>query len=237
MSKTAETENPAPKPAAKRIRRSAEESRRLILDAAAKRLADQGPEGIRLQDIARDVGISHPAILHHFESRDGLVKALVKRATSQLHDKLIAVLESGYDRTPESHIPELIDGTFDAMADQGTASLLSWLVQTGNVPRKPDEPVSDIAMRGHAERVQLAREAGVEPPELEDTLFMTLLISNLACGEALTGGYYYEAVGLGSDEEARKRFRAWVGRLLGRHSLPEPDYPNKWKAPADKGEA
>ncbi|HBM86930.1 MAG TPA: hypothetical protein DD437_00135, partial [Rhodobiaceae bacterium] len=41
---------PAP---TKRIRRSAEESRRVILDAAAKRLAEQGPEGIRLQDIAR----------------------------------------------------------------------------------------------------------------------------------------------------------------------------------------
>ena len=62
--------NPA-KPAGKRIRRTAEEARRLILDAAEKRLAQQGPEGLRLQDIARDIGISHPAILHHFESREG----------------------------------------------------------------------------------------------------------------------------------------------------------------------
>ncbi|MBV1885644.1 MAG: TetR family transcriptional regulator, partial [Parvibaculaceae bacterium] len=52
---------------AKRIRRTAEEARRLILDAAEKRLAEQGPEGIRLQDIAKDIGVSHPAILHHFE--------------------------------------------------------------------------------------------------------------------------------------------------------------------------
>ncbi|MDO9127858.1 MAG: helix-turn-helix domain-containing protein, partial [Parvibaculum sp.] len=66
--------------APKRVRRTAEEARRLILDAAEERLAKQGPEGLRLQDIARDVGISHPAILHHFESREGLVRALIARA-------------------------------------------------------------------------------------------------------------------------------------------------------------
>ena len=81
------------KPAAKRIRRTAEEARRLILDAAEERLARQGPEGLRLQDIARDVGISHPAILHHFESREGLVRALVGRANRQLRDTLLSALE------------------------------------------------------------------------------------------------------------------------------------------------
>src|SRR5690606_21428412 len=78
---------PASKPAGKRIRRPAEEARRLILDAAEVRLAAQGPEGIRLQDIARDVGISHPAILHHFESREGLVRALIARTSKQLREK------------------------------------------------------------------------------------------------------------------------------------------------------
>ena len=39
-------------------------ARRAILEAAQKRLADCGPEEIRLQAIASDLGISHPAILH-----------------------------------------------------------------------------------------------------------------------------------------------------------------------------
>jgi len=50
----------------KRVRRTKEEAQRVILDAAEERLANGGPEALRLQDIAADVGISHPAILHHF---------------------------------------------------------------------------------------------------------------------------------------------------------------------------
>ena len=42
------------RPASKRVRRTAEEARRLILDAAEERLARQGPEGLRLQEIASD---------------------------------------------------------------------------------------------------------------------------------------------------------------------------------------
>ena len=138
---------PAP---TKRIRRSAEESRRVILDAAAKRLAEQGPEGIRLQDIARDVGISHPAILHHFESRAGLVNALVDRTTSQLKEKLLGVLEGEEDSKIESQMPSLVNNTFEALSDQGTAKLLSWMLLTDANPEgNPTTGVmTEIADRG-----------------------------------------------------------------------------------------
>ena len=62
---------------ATRRRRSAAETRDAILEAAERRLVDGGPEAIRLQEIAADAGISHPAILHHFGSREGLVEAMV----------------------------------------------------------------------------------------------------------------------------------------------------------------
>ncbi|MBO6753542.1 MAG: helix-turn-helix transcriptional regulator [Spongiibacter sp.] len=77
----------------KRVRRTKEEAQRVILDAAEERLANGGPEALRLQDIAADVGISHPAILHHFESRDGLVLALSLRTLSNLREGLIELLK------------------------------------------------------------------------------------------------------------------------------------------------
>src|SRR5262249_22912893 len=66
--------------ASKRTRRTAEGARREILDAAEKRLRELGPDGVRLQQIASDVGVSHPAILHHFESFEGLIQQVVQRA-------------------------------------------------------------------------------------------------------------------------------------------------------------
>jgi AcrR family transcriptional regulator len=52
---------------AKRIRRTPEEARRLILDAAEASMAIEGPAGLRLLTVAMQAGVSHPTILHHFE--------------------------------------------------------------------------------------------------------------------------------------------------------------------------
>ena len=87
----------------KRIRRTPEEARRVILDAAERRLSELGPEGIRLQEIAADVGISHPTILHHFDSREGLVLALTQRATDQLRADLLAAFTTPQTSDADIH--------------------------------------------------------------------------------------------------------------------------------------
>ena len=63
---------------ARRVRRTPEEAKRLILETAQALVARTGPQGLRLQDIAAEAGISHPLILHHFGSREGLVRALIE---------------------------------------------------------------------------------------------------------------------------------------------------------------
>src|SRR5438067_904808 len=85
---------------AKRIRRTAEEARSLILDAAEKVTRAQGPASLRLQDVAREAGVSHPTILHHFGSREGLMQALNARTMDQLTRDVIdgmATTGSGED--------------------------------------------------------------------------------------------------------------------------------------------
>src|SRR5258708_15767917 len=62
-----------------RKRRTAEEARVAILDAAERRLVASGPAGIRLQEVADDVGVSHPTVLHHFGSREALVRDVCDR--------------------------------------------------------------------------------------------------------------------------------------------------------------
>ena len=74
---------------ATRRRRSAAETRSAILEAAELRFLSGGPEAIRLQEIAADAGISHPAILHHFGSREGLVEAMVSRGIARLQAQFL----------------------------------------------------------------------------------------------------------------------------------------------------
>lgn len=209
----------------KRVRRTAEEARRLILDAAEKRLAEQGPEGIRLQDIARDVGISHPAILHHFESRDGLVRALIRRATEQLKEKLFSAIPADVStQEPESHSLELIESAFEALSDRGTARLLSWLLLTNAERAKPVNPsaalLKDVSEKLHDQRVSFAKERNTPAPSHEDTVFMAMLTAYAAVGEAIMGRDFYQAAGLDDgDGDIAHRFRGWLATLLERHAI------------------
>src|SRR5580700_10941169 len=86
------------KPPLPRKRRTGEEARTAILDAAERLLVVAGPAGIRLQEVARDVGVSHPTVLHHFGSREGLIEAVVVRALDSLHAVLVAAVREAPDK-------------------------------------------------------------------------------------------------------------------------------------------
>ena len=61
-----------------RRRRTKEEARDEILSAAAKRLLDDGPDALRIADVAADVGMSHPTLLHHVGSREQLAVTVMR---------------------------------------------------------------------------------------------------------------------------------------------------------------
>src|SRR5256885_1887280 len=82
--------------------------------------------GLRLQDVADDVGISHPAVLHHFGSREALVQAVVSRAI----DKLQTDLFRGIASAPDDGAG-LFDRVFETLATRGQARLIGWLLLSG----------------------------------------------------------------------------------------------------------
>tara|TARA_R110002110_G_scaffold84101_2_gene218394 strand:+ start:1049 stop:1771 length:723 start_codon:yes stop_codon:yes gene_type:complete len=208
---------PTPKREVKRVRRSADEARRLILDAAEERLAAQGPEGIRLQDIARDVGISHPAILHHFESREGLVRALIARTSEQLREKILASLTRKHEADDALDANDIIANVFQALSDKGTARLLSWMLLTGRSAENSTSGalVTEIANELHTQRKQSAAEHNRPTPDPEDTLFIAMLTASAAFGDAIIGRELAKDANL--DQTGVARYRAWFAKLLYEH--------------------
>jgi len=196
----------------KRQRRTPEEARRLILEAAQALIVTTGPEGLRLQDIAAAAGISHPLILHHFGSREGLVRALTRQAVAELRDKLVAAMASS-----EYSVEEQLDRVFNAFRD-GLAQRLAWLatVDPGSGTEGNELIMRDIADTLHARRVARA------PPGVaitrDDTDALIHLVATAAFGDALYGAQLHRSAGLPATSETDRSFRLWLAALIRAHS-------------------
>jgi len=197
-----------------RRRRSADEARRAILDVAQARLVADGPASLRLQEIAAEVGVSHPTILHHFGSREGLVRAVIQRALRELDLDLIRALS-----TPEVEdidVPALLERAFDTLGRHGQARLLAWLTLSG----ERDEHVGEgtgrfldaIVDLVHARRHAAWRGEGA--PSYEESQFAVMLGTLALLGDALFGDAIRARSGLGNDPDAARRFRGWLAGLL-----------------------
>src|SRR5215470_9563518 len=62
-----------------RLRRSPEDARAHILDAADRVFRDHLPDAVGLRDIAAEAGVSHGLVTHYFATYDGLVAAAIAR--------------------------------------------------------------------------------------------------------------------------------------------------------------
>ncbi len=194
---------------AKRIRRTPEEARRLILDAAEACMAQAGPAGLRLQDVAEAAGVSHPTILHHFESRDGLIRAVHVRSVEHLGEVLRAAMSD-----PESSTRP-VAATFAAFRE-GLAQRMLWILQSGPPPGGNAAPVFDEMVETlHRLRQQLARPG--EVVDIDDTRALVHLIVVAAFGDALIGPRLRRSPTPEADAEPAARFANWFAKMIDDH--------------------
>ena len=59
------------------------ERREQLVEAAFRRVAEVGFEGLRLRQVAEDVGIDHSTLHHHFATKQDLIRAVTAFTTRQ----------------------------------------------------------------------------------------------------------------------------------------------------------
>jgi AcrR family transcriptional regulator len=197
---------------AKRKRLSGEQARNRILNAADAQLRKSGPDGLKLTALAKELGVSHQAILHHFGSRDGLVVAVVQRALENLWAELAGGLSVLDDKERGAGV--LIDRAFEVMVDQGHGRLLAWLALGDPEGHLQDDqqPLALMTNMAHA-----VRERDHGPTDQRDTTFMMILLSYIVLGASVFSRGAFASAGLGDDENAKAEFRVWVRDLVVRH--------------------
>ena len=202
--------------AKKRIRRTPEEARTVILEAARERLQNEGPEGLQVKEIATVAGVAHSTVLHHFGSAEGLRSALIEEMGRNLLEDIIAALKSRQGNEPDG---DLLLRVFETLSDAGHARLLAWMTLKGNSPAVQDnsvqrlfhELIEEIAAATMAEKEDLSENAWRKARQ--KARFTSMLAALTAVGDGIAGNFLAEQMGL-TDQEARTDFRTWLADLL-----------------------
>jgi AcrR family transcriptional regulator len=193
---------------AKRVRRTADEAKRVILDAAEAQMMRVGPAGIRLQELAAEIGIAHSTILHHFTNRAGLVRALNQRTFDHLRDVVLQAF------APENtQHTDVIGAVFDAFGS-GLAQRMAWLVQAHEVD--PGQARVSL-LRELADALHVARLADASPGAVinkADSEAVAYLVTVAAFGHAFLGERQPLFKGPGDDD---RRFERWLAELISEH--------------------
>jgi TetR/AcrR family transcriptional regulator, repressor for neighboring sulfatase len=201
------------KPAAQspRTRRSAAEARQRILEVAQRELLRVGPEALRLTDLARQLGLSHPAILHHFGSREGLVAAVVQHSMHALTQQLMAAFEPPNVQRIDRF--ELIDLVARVCREGGLARLLAFLLLHD---RERSEPSSgELPLKPLVDTAHELRQRFGHPASYEETRFEIQLIAVVLLGDAIFGDAVRVATGA-REQLASAEFRRRLTQLLPR---------------------
>lgn len=196
-----------------RKRRTAEAARSAILDAAERRLIAAGPAGIRLQEVAADVGVAHPTVLHHFGSREALVAAVVERLVAALHAEVLDAIAAA--PPGEGNLAALLERVAVVLGERGHGRVLAWLALSDHGAGLVEQRFATVVAAAHARRRQ-QREPG-PAPALEDTTFTILLAFLALFGASILEPELARSAGLGDPARTGKRFRAWLARLLVEH--------------------
>lgn len=185
-------------PRKKRQKRSGDEVRREALIAGRMLLLEGGPGAVTVANVAKEVGMSHANVLHHFGSAAALRSALMGSMIADLTDAFGGVVR--LLKTEPAGPRQVVDKVFDAFDKGGAGPLASWIIQSGEVEHL--EPVR-LAVRELVEAI-----IGQSTDEGADTrVRMAVLIMAIsAYGDSMIGPYIRDM--LGQDKAAVRQLLA-----------------------------
>jgi len=170
-------------------------------------MAAGGPAGLRLEAVAKAAGVSHPTILHHFGSREGLIQALNLRTIEHLKSVLLKMMGAG-----PSSSADPITSTFAAYRE-GLAQRMIWLMQSQAPMGAVGLPAFDELVEAlHAMRLRMA---GLNQNfDIADTRAIVHLTTIAAFGDAIIGKRLRRAQTPDEETVQRAWFEDWFGEVL-----------------------
>jgi AcrR family transcriptional regulator len=108
------------------VRLSAPRRREIIIRAAGKEFAKHGYAGARLEDIAAAAQVTKPIVYRHFDSKQALYLALLRK-----HEDDLTSFFTGPNGAPAT-VPDILDGWLDYVRENSHAWLMLFRDSTGD---------------------------------------------------------------------------------------------------------
>jgi AcrR family transcriptional regulator len=195
--------------APRRRRRGPEEARREALVTARALLLSGGPSAVTLKAVAKEMGVTHVNLIHHFGSASGLQSALMAYMVRDLTDALGAAVSEL--RSDQGAPRQLVNQVFDAVDAGGAGHLAAWLALSDDMEKF--EPVRAAMLEMVAAVQEKFVEGGGDPiaaDELQTLIRRGMMFITLcAFGDAVIGGPLREMLG-----QERSVAREIVAQLL-----------------------
>lgn len=174
-----------------RKRLPSEQARRKILETAHEFFLEGGVDAVKVQKIARKLGITDAAIHYHFKNREKLLESLLTYGGQKLKD--VTSAEQTID------LSTLSSRLIDIYDNQQFARLAMWLSLAGWRSDK-DGLFSTLAK-------DWQQTFGLSPTEAK---YQIAFINLVLAAESLLGGAFLRSVALSDNDAGRRRFRRWI---------------------------
>ncbi|WP_328808678.1 TetR/AcrR family transcriptional regulator [Nonomuraea montanisoli] len=106
-----------------RRRRTPEQSREEILDAATDLIARYGPNGVGLRRVADAVGVTHGLVTHYFGTYDALVQAVLRRENERQRERMRERMRADQGVPYSEGMTRVL---FETLADERYVRLWAW---------------------------------------------------------------------------------------------------------------
>ena len=193
---------------ARKTHKSPEQARTAILDAAEKVITEVGPAGLRISNVAKEAGMAHPNVIHHFGSREGLITALSTRCGERATQRITAAIQQAAeasDAQKRDALTEVLDKVFPG--EEGR--LIAWLHMSG-VESSMDENMAQILAVA-----QNLRQTVAENSDAANTNRLVGLITLALLGEVVYGPGLTEMLGFEDNHDGgHSDFRKWLASLV-----------------------
>lgn len=195
-----------------RVRRSPEDARTHILDAADAVFREQLPDAVGLREIAAAAGVSHGLVTHYFATYDGLVSAVIARRLDAARTAAFAHLAQMTFAADEA---PLLSVLVDLLEDRTLVRLVVWSFLTG----RGGDIVGRDGQVGRLIDGMAVRLAAVGTPIARDRLELAAMVAlATVTGWAVLGGAMDRAFGRAAPveltvlrTELQRMLRAYVG--------------------------